>query len=836
MKITKRVLYSIPILILFLSLIPLSLIFRNRVYACNQVCCNDGDASYPEWVASCGSPNVSYRDTGCECGSHDAGCDCLEIPVPEVGVCRNGTQQCCSPTWCKPDTPPCVLCTPTCPSPFRGTPPVNPPDSPDLYKYEKIGSCNNTNCAEAKSYKTCYEPMSPQPDPSLNIHPEKIKTSLGFTSDYYTGGGRYTEEKDDTVNDFYAYSTVRYSAKEDLFYITAIYTDLDNPIEAAYIWFNQSATKPATPQLFDFLNDTTPSSYGYGTDNQFGFMIHRNLANNGEVKPYVFAQGTWDKPLNSTTRDGITIFSLPYDNTSSMANILLYSVVPSNDGKTLTMEFSISFKNDTTGDLLSNRPAEGQYNIWLMANDTFGFTPYNYYKSPPAAAIVVQKVNVRWINDEKIRYYNQWITNGDKWNLNFLSPGINFGTSPEGTTKVKLTWDYLDNDFSDMVLNMYKSPDLNIGDIRSDDLGAFSTNGGTTYLNSNFELKGDQSADTIGHLNATESNYLFKISGGTGDGSVNLDLGNDVGQGSLYFYVTAFDKGGNINAQSQVELDLRDWMITQGGLLKANDIKVDTDKEIVGTWSGINYLNSISKENVDISTELAGIGSNSSVYSLKSSSIGSYLIKPFEVVNPDDGYYTTYKILFDRRKDSLDIQDLGNIASLENSLNTDEGKIAVGESQGDLTVDKNFECNGQGIFFVAGNLIVDDKISNGKENKDACIFIVKGDVTIKDEPGDSTFGYDVINMYLLTDGKITIQKATGGTVYDGLYISGGVHTLMQEADGTMALEMKRTLQVANRLRYPALVVNHHSKYGLLGGRVFGSESQMQEVEVGVTGY
>ncbi len=160
-----------------------------------------------------------------------------------------------------------------------------------------------------------------------------------------------------------------------------------------------------------------------------------------------------------------------------------------------------------------------------------------------------------------------------------------------------------------------------------------------------------------------------------------------------------------------------------------------------------------------------------------------------------------------------------------------ETEIAVVEREGNFTVSDTFNCNRQGVFFVNGNLTIQGKIANDNLNKDACIFIVGGEVTIgkgTDFAG-TQLEYDQVNAYILSDGKIVIENDI--TDFNGLYISGGIHSLSNPG-----VVFQRSLKVADRLRFPALVVNHHSKYGMLAGRIFGNEAIIQSTEVGLKPY
>ena len=89
-------------------------------------------------------------------------------------------------------------------------------------------------------------------------------------------------------------------------------------------------------------------------------------------------------------------------------------------------------------------------------------------------------------------------------------------------------------------------------------------------------------------------------------------------------------------------------------------------------------------------------------------------------------------------------------------------------------------------------------------------------------------GYDEINAYILADGKIEIQQEEGESIYDGIYIDGGIHSLNGEG-----VVIKRSLKLADRLRYPVLVVKQNSKYGVLSRSLFGSSIILQTIEMGV---
>jgi hypothetical protein len=625
-----------------------------------------------------------------------------------------------------------MLCP--CPNPLVSSAPVNPPHphSVSEYFFDNITSCEDRSTCENPQtrYADCYEILSNQPTVSLNIHPELVPTTLSFVSDSHTGSGTYKENgtiSDDTVNDFMPYSSIRYQNEGDLFYFEATFLDSDNPIESAYIWFSKSLIKPVTPKFIDLDNSVTPNKYGAKSNSEFGFLLYHNLNTDSWV-PYVPAiSGSGDSATDVWKQarsysdveiiDGKTIFSVPDSNGKKTAKVLLYSITSTNSGEKIVVKFSISFKNNGK-DLFpkSQLPEEGSYNIWMMANDTFGFTPYDNYEE--YSDIVKNAIKNRWITNERIRYYDQWVDSEKDWNLNFDSPGVNLMITPSKTerTGLDISWEFegdsdLPGEFSDLVINLYKMKELSIPE-DGITLSVISDGGGEVDSNPYFkpEVDGEHN-DTIGSLDEGDNHYLLKIHGGSGNGSATLDFG-DVGQGKIYFYVTVFDKGGNVGVLKR-EFDLSDWIITHGGLLYSKDVSFEINlSEEPDEWDEKDLLRSIEYDYADISTELVGIGSlvGMPTSPAKSGKTFSYMLRPYEVDDPKNGYYQTYKGYFDRRKTYIpNLKDLGDFNTLEGNLSTlgsgvEQNEIASVETDGELIVNRNFNCNRRGVFFVKGNL------------------------------------------------------------------------------------------------------------------------------------
>jgi len=478
----------------------------------------------------------------------------------------------------------------------------------------------------------------------------------------------------------------------------------------------------------------------------------------------------------------------------------------------------------------------------MMANDTFGFTPYDNYEE--YSDVVKNAIKNRWITNERIRYYDQWVNSGKHWNLNFDIPGVNFTVTPSESvrTGLDIRWNFVgDSDvpgeFSDLVINLYKTEGLNI---LGDGMTLLNTDygGGVVDRNVPFQPKVDgQHTDIVGSLDEEVNNYLLKIEGGNGNGSATLNLG-EVEQGKIYFYITVFDKGGNVGVAER-SFNLGDWIITYGGLLYSNNVNFEINQsEELEEWKDKALLGSIDYSHADISAELVGIGSQERpTPPVKSGNTFSYMLRPYKVEDPKNGYYQTYKGYFDRRKTYIpNLKSLGDFDTLQGNLSTLGGgitpdQITIVEADGDLSVNINFNCNRYGIFFVKGNLTIDGKITNGNVQKDACIFIVNGNVTIGngEKVSNSTMEYDEINAYILADGKIEILQEGGeSSIYDGIYIDGGMHSLNDEG-----IVIRRSLKFSDRLRFPVLVVKQNSKYGVLSRSLFDPNIILQSMVVGV---
>lgn len=759
-----------------------------------------------DWVSCCSKQDAI--NTGCtsvipcgQCencgnGSIDSGEDCESDSDCAEGETCDGNCQCGSGGGCT---------DPSCNPPACEVPPLS--SVATKYLLEDVYSCSN---CRGTNKRDCYEDPSKQPSTSIQIHPESVPTSLGFVSDTHTGAGKLTVKKDDSVNE-----PIRMVAK---------YTDTTSAeIEALYIWLRKSEESPITPQYIDLDGSSSGQTKQTKSNKQFGFLMHKE---GNQWKPYIpgivgAGNTSGDRWLKTGYNDNTFYIFGPGGN--RMVKVKVNSITAS--GSSIILDFSLSFNN------LVSAVEDGQYNIFLKGNDTFGFTPYDNYNKYPNIKAVIQDL----YGPEQIRLYSDWNLSNKNWSIDLTKPVVTSAVvniKEDSKTRLLFNWSIDENlSLKYVVINLYYiSGFKNLEPVR-----VINFTGGESIIPS-IPFSYTPTEEGTGVVGMISGGYLNVIDNAYKNGSILVDAG-DNGQGIFDFRVTAFDRGGNVS-QNQYLFDFRDWIITQGGLLSAKSIDT-TVREFTSeptNWSTKSLLNRVNYLYSDLSTELVGIKKVGNLTApVKSTTTKSYMIRPY-LPKDLNSYYVTLKDLFEKRKNYISgIIDLGNKSVLNGKLTSNgitENQIAYLSSES-LTVNNNFECDAYGIFFVSGDLNIKGKILNNNINKNACIFIVQGNVTIEEGLKSSStvtkvMAYDEVNAYILANGTITIAKEKDSNVYDGLYINGGIHSL--ESDGVV---INRTLKLEDRFKYPALVIDMNSKYGVLSRTLFGGPMNMQKTEVGV---
>jgi hypothetical protein len=638
------------------------------------------------------------------------------------------------------------------------------------------------------------ERVNVDPTASLVVHPNSTKTSLGCFSTTHTG--RLTTE---TVNE-----PIRMVAR---------YTDLDgaSDLEAMYVWLRVDTTPPVpnTPEYLGAMWSQMPRTY---TNGSFGFMLRRIGVHTVFYVPSLVVESPkWVPAIDQY----FNWFSVRGPNTGSMVWVRIneFRQDPT-DSNSMILDFDLFFNSVQEANLVRS----GEYNIFVMANDQAGFTPDE---------------------PDRIKNYLDWINSGKKWNVDINRPQVEyFTTSITGNTEITLNWNLTDLEEVDKIaVNAYISE--GIASPSPISVKSINSTGNSTIAPAPFVLKPEGSGVT-GHL---DQDYLFKIDnvGGTNRvGSATIDVGNNH-EGSIIFYITVFDKGCNVN-QSYLSYDLQDWIITYGGLVYSSGglgfVPKEVDNE--NAWTSTNLLNKITPSQGDITSELVGdrvVGLPSAP--LKSSlHFKSYNIRGYTPLK-EDKFYTELRDAFEKRKGGIPgLIEGGSPSVITGSLHPTNGAIKYYDVDGNLTVGgaSPFICNGKGLILVSGNLTIQNHILNVNYNKDACIFVVKGNVNITEgnSVSGSSIAYDEINAYILADGIITIEPESSKPPTqkkDGMYISGGI-----QSASTQGLQLKRFLSLNDRATFPSVFVNHHSKYGVASHAFFGHQVDIVRTEVGYKPY
>ncbi|MGI6423510.1 MAG: hypothetical protein ACOX0X_02770 [Candidatus Dojkabacteria bacterium] len=717
----------------------------------------------------------------------------------------------------------CSNCTmPNCPTPLTNNPTV---DSPNMV-LENFRSCTKGSpCGGPPAYASCYEPVSPQPTTSLSIRPDGVNM-YGFSSNTHSGQrivGKYN--------------------LNDPIEMEAVYTDPNgaNDIEAISVWFrNSSETGEIESPLWIDTSPTpsqAPKAYSNST---WGFMMRLEGTS---WRPYVtsYPSGGTAKWVRAIYSNNSFVISGPSG--LGMVRVSVAQTDITKSGNSVSMKFTLQFDLGES----SESVAEVEYTTYLMGNDLFSFTPYDNYTSYPE---VDAKIGDYWAPGQlRYRisptvaqlYARQWQPTGFNWTVDRVLPDVqDLKISVVGDTTLRLSWQVSDDKkIYAIVGNIYASASM-----PPDAPPVLLTESGTVLeKESPFTLLPQAEPGVL------SSEYAFRklsIGGTTHTGSIDIDL-NGNKEGSLVIYLTVFDMAGNMFIKS-LTYSLGDWFVTEGGFVYASEgmnFEVRNIDEST-TWSA-SLLQNFVPSRTDISSEM--FADNSSAGTLpsglqKSTLTGSYHVRPFPVNTKVTSIYTELLRAYnDRAIDGATILDSG-ITSFTGNLNgTTYGCLAsnsvcIQKAPGDLVVGSSshdFTCDNWGVFFVGGNLTIENAIRNSTadHNKDACIFVVKGDVVINNGPKMSSstqIEYDEIRAYIVADGNINIVAQTGvANHYDGIFVEGGLHSFS-------GLNMARSLKLVDRNIYPSLVVKNHPKYSVLSNLVFGSQIDILKTETGFKPY
>lgn len=737
-------------------------------------CCNGGSSGGGE---SCGCGTQECESYDCECTY--IGCKRISDPSENCYEYRCDT------------TPPCIDCSlGSCPTPLTDTGSAE-------YILSNYRSCLKGGSCAGMKYGDCYENPNAFPTSTINIYPVAGETTLlGCQSLTYSG-----TEINNPIN----------------MIATATDTNGESDIEAISVWLKTDTSIPNTPQYID--STASSSTANTFTNNSWGFMMHKE---GSSWVPYIVNRDVeWVKASYTNGR-----FAIKGPSSGNMVFVEINGVTPS--GNNVTLDFDLDFE----GIAEANKVADGNYNLFTMVNDVFGFTPYDNYPS------TVTKIG-DYFNPGQIRSYNSWVDSTRNWSIDLTVPEANISeVTTEYPTYIKFRSSINDAvGLYGFVSNLYVSQDVE-GQVPVTSIEVLERTpalGTVTLASTPFSLPNYseelENGSTIGNL---ANGFMAKATGIATEGeseSVRVNIGTNR-EDSIMYFVTAFDMACNVGRDFSV-YDIEDWIVTYGGLVySAQGVHfVAKDIDDFTHWEGVSLLNRLNPLFADISSEM--YGNITSDYSSleKEETTNAYSIGQFSayrVIN----FYKDIKTTFERRE--LGISNLvERIPTPPGSTlvgNLGGGSIKVMDVQGDLTVGSPataFNCNGKGLFFVKDNLIINGDITNGNLKGDACIFVVNGNVTInagKNTGSAITLGYDQINAYILANGNVTI---TPDPNFDGLYINGGIQSL-----GDSGILMDRYLGLNYRTTHPAFVVDHNSKYGVLSTKLIGNPIDLVKVEVG----
>jgi len=818
------------------------------------------------YCSICNPPSCSTKGYFDSMQYDDWGNSQGQVPNNLTSSCRNGYNapnyiSKCDMTY---RTCYCSSCFKQCPTPLTNTNTANP----NLILNNFKECTNDCSVKPPENQDDCYETESPQPTEELSI----IKDPLGFANYYgfssitHTGDRPVEIDRLGTLNDpFNPPITMK-----------ATYTDTngENDIEGMFVWFReeQYSGELGTPL---YISETAVPRAS--TNDSWGFMLRRSGNDwNPYVPSYQSESVFWTRALLNST-DKYKAFWIAGPNGQNMVEVTIIES-PEEDSieKKVSMEFSLRF-SDNNGNLFPDNVSEGLYKIYLMGLDKFSFTPYdNYdidygnfwskgflYDDPSKQedfSPFWRPNQLRYKAEQGQIYARAWSYTEKTWAIDRTSPILDTNTSVSGNS-ITLSWNASDE------INGERDGNLNtivgyvfssVQDARNIRItGSSSSSGLLTLHPSPFKPDSSNgSSDKIGVFK-DGSGYLFRVTNinsnaNSGDITINI---NDEANGSLLFYLTAFDDAGNIFQSGEVKQDLNDWMATSGGLAYSTGGTSVTAKDLTEViWSGTlppsNYGSNpgLIPPDVNFTSEMWG-QVDRLINFIPSSPLHSYS-QIFEGIKLEEGYYTLLMDLYEKNKKNLgnNVKEMMDIMAFSNAVSNycSDREYCVfryNNSSSNVIINQDFACNKKTLMFINGNLTINPPLKNSTgtdtlNSKNGCVFVVGGNVNIldgSDASNNTSFKYDNVNGYILADGQIIIGDETNKRVpntdpiIDGIYVNGGLQSL----GSNKSIVFNRYLRLEDRLKFPLLVIDLHPKYGVLGEKFFGSKYIIQTIELGV---
>ncbi|MFA7678431.1 MAG: hypothetical protein WCY00_02920 [Candidatus Dojkabacteria bacterium] len=375
--------------------------------------------------------------------------------------------------------------------------------------------------------------------------------------------------------------------------------------------------------------------------------------------------------------------------------------------------------------------------------------------------------------------------------------------------------------------------------------------------------------DDVGHI-GVEHGWTFNLQQWPSIVQINIGK-ND--EGSIIFYVTAFDNACNYITQYSV-LDLRSWIATKGGIMYSatnfgpeakdftsvrespeiesdfarlyafgNTLKTHTLDEIIdrmttGTellMSRQDFLNSVTHRDVVPVVRAKSIQDDNNSKNYWFNHFKFNLEKQRELQG-EDLLYIDY--------DGSEIKDLSMCDSSKNCVIYKKGDIAVKKPQGTDV----FLCDRRALIMAEGDIIIDPDIKTLEEQFVGCIFLSNKNIVITEGDYKSippldplniedagVVGYDYIAGFLISENQINIAEATSDrekSVSDGLEVKGGMVAFGSAiSNGSKAIFNNRSLGLKN-VTNPVLVMSWDIRYGKLSEYFFGKNINLYKQEVG----
>jgi len=810
-------------------------------YSCTNMC--NESQTRDCYCSICTPPSCSSR------GYNDTNLGYGQVPIEKTPSCRNGYNapnyiSRCDMTY---RTCYCSSCLKQCPSPLANT------GSANLILSDFRECTNDCNVKPAEDQDDCYEVPSEQPTESLVIDGEEADPNdFGFLSLTHTGDNKNIPKQGD-LND--PLSPIK---------MVATYTDKDgaDDIEGMFVWFRESQHIGELDTPLYVSGTETPKA---STNDSWGFMLRKNGTSDWEpyVPSYQEVQPSWTKAIY-TTLLGYRVFYISGPDAKQMVEVTILKQ-PQKEGDKVTMEFSLRFSNND-GILYNDPVAEGKYNIYLMGLDKFSFTPYdnydiNYrnfwsegfkYYGEDDLSPFWQSNQLRYKTEQGQTYARSWTDTGKTWTIDRKGPYIEafaFGVPEEN--KLEVHWNVNDDrSLYAVVGNIYTTA----GPL-SREITLSTDNTNISLHDPNPFFPGEAVEENIGKLSG---DWAFKVEENIGSASNSGQIYIDVGENTLGLfgvYLTVFDDAGNMS-NGVITINIADWFATAGGVaysaggtnFSTKDINIEGPQSLSLPYPSSNP--GLSLDKADSSSELWAEGENKDPESLVKSLVSkSYNITRYLGYKLTERYYDYLKKEYMMNKQNVVDMGLEEVfpesSTLSGSLNVicNNKPYCMFEYTGNLNVRGDVICDNRSLIFVGGDLTIETPLKNTNDNqlsnKNGCIFVVKGDVTVQKgkNMSSTSLGYDIIHGYILADGQIIIEDESDkrllpntDPIIDGVYTNGGLSSSYKENTGII---INRYLRVEEKFTYPVLVIDYHPKYGVIAEKFFGRKVVIKSTEVGV---